>query len=117
MNRHHDVQMDGSDSCNDYVPGTVNLDFISVSGAANSLVNPNLRQPMTTETTGSFEHELRENLGVHAVYVFRQQTGNYDSAGWNVARPYGAPRHSRHVRTPAPTASWAPRMMLACHLL
>jgi hypothetical protein len=77
------------------VPGTVNLnlngpDFISVSGAANSLVNQNLRQPMTTETTGSFEREPRENLGVHAVYVFRRQTGTYDSAGWNVARPYSA---------------------------
>jgi carboxypeptidase family protein len=80
---------------NDYVPGTVNLnlngpDFISVSGAANNRVNPNLQQPMTTEATGSFERELRENLGLHAVYVFRRQTNNYDSAGWNVARPYSA---------------------------
>jgi amidase len=76
---------------NDYVPGTVNLnlngpDFISVAGAANNVI-PTLRQPMTTEATGSFERELRENLAVHAQYVFRRQTGNFDAAGWNVARP------------------------------
>jgi hypothetical protein len=45
---------------------------------------------MTTEATTSFEQEVAENLGFHAVYVYRRQTGNFDTAGWNVARPTNA---------------------------
>jgi outer membrane receptor protein involved in Fe transport len=81
--------------CQCYVPGTVNLalngpDFISVAGASNAIVNPSLKQPMTYEASASFERELVENLGFNAQYVYRSVRGNFDSAGWNVARPYNA---------------------------
>jgi hypothetical protein len=45
----------------DYKPGDVNLDlngpdFISITGATNNIINPNLKQPMTNEATAGFEH-------------------------------------------------------------
>jgi hypothetical protein len=80
---------------NDYVPGTINLslngpDFIGISAAANNILNSHLRQPMTDETTVSFERELRENLGFQVLYVYQNQRDNFDLSGWNVLRPYTA---------------------------
>ena len=80
---------------NDYVPGTVDLnlngpDFVNIAGAANNILNPTLRQPLTKEVTASVEHELMENLGFRALYVFQHQKDNYDLTGWNVLRPLSA---------------------------
>ncbi|MBI1875602.1 MAG: TonB-dependent receptor [Acidobacteria bacterium] len=75
-----------------YTPGEVNLDtsgpdFISISGARNRIINPDLKQPMTTEVTASLEREVAQNLGVHVGYVFRTLDNLYAFGGINVLRP------------------------------
>jgi hypothetical protein len=80
------------DGNGDYTRGEVNLDsngpdFIDITGARNNILNPNLKQPMTTEGTVFVEHELAQNLGVRAGYVFRRLQNYYDSPGPNVLRP------------------------------
>jgi hypothetical protein len=77
----------------DYDPGEVDLDlngpdFVSVSGASNNILNPDLKQPMTTEVTASIERELRQNLGVHGIYVFKREGNN--SRRINALRPLSA---------------------------
>jgi carboxypeptidase family protein len=74
-----------------YDPGEVNLDsngpdFISLTGSANNIINPNLRQPHTHEITGSFERELRTNMSARMLYVYRHAVDDYQDV--NVLRPY-----------------------------
>lgn len=89
----------------DYDAGEVNLDlngpdYVSITGAANNLLNPDLRQPTTTEATASFERELRENLGFRALYVFKRLTDDY--ANTNVRRPRSAYNIPLTRRDPGP---------------
>ena len=77
----------------DYDPGEVNLaptsaDFISVSGAANNILNTDLGQPVTHEVSLSIERELAANFSAKALYVYKRQNNLYDQI--NVLRPYSA---------------------------
>jgi hypothetical protein len=77
----------------DYDTGEVNLDtnstdFISVSGASNNLLNPDLRQPLTTEATASIERELLPNVAVRGTYVYKKEDNLYRQI--NVLRPLEA---------------------------
>lgn len=61
----------------DYNGGEVDLsltgrDFVSTSGAASTLLNPDLQQPRTYEMTASLERELLSNFSVKAVYVYNR---------------------------------------------
>ena len=79
-----------------YQPGEANLrlndptntDFVSITAASNRVMNPNLEQPSTWETTGSFERELAPNMGIRAMYVYKVVSGS--TTNINTARPYGA---------------------------
>ena len=78
-----------------YQPGEVNFDtsstgpdFVSITAASSSVLNPALRQPKTWETTASFERELAPNLGFRTMYVHRRLVDYFDSTGPNIKRPY-----------------------------
>ena len=78
-----------------YQPGEVNFDtsssgpdFVSITAASSSVLNPALREPKTWETTASFERELAPNLGFRTMYVHRRLVDYFDSTGPNVKRPY-----------------------------
>jgi hypothetical protein len=76
----------------DYDAGEVNLDtngpdFVSVTGASNNLLNPDLKQPMTTEATASLEHELLPNIAIRGTYVYKREHNLYRQI--NVLRPVG----------------------------
>jgi hypothetical protein len=105
--RWHDLDGNGL-----YEPGEVNLDtspagdLLSISGAGSSTLNRNLKQPMTNEVTASFERELRANLAVRALYVFKNIVNNYDTT--NVARPRGAYSIPLTRRVPGPDGTLGP---------
>ena len=84
-----------TDGNRDYTPGEVNLgpgspDYITQTGANTNIFNPDLKQPMTTEATLSFERELATNVGLRLGYVFRHRRDAFSNAGPNVLRPYDA---------------------------
>jgi hypothetical protein len=60
---------------------------------------------MTYEATASFERELMENVSFTAEYTFRDQRNNFDTLGWNVARPYSAYNIPVVVNVPGPTGT------------
>lgn len=108
-NSQSDVIFRWTDPNNDhkYNPGEVNLalngpDFISITAASNRKVNPDLRQPLTTEATASFERELMSNLGARVGYVYRQRIDTYTFAGVNVLRPRSAYNIPLTRRDPGP---------------
>jgi hypothetical protein len=77
----------------DYDAGEVDLDtngtdFISVTGASNNLLNPDLRQPLTTEATVSLERELLPNVALRGTYVYKKEDSLYRQI--NVLRPLDA---------------------------
>lgn len=89
----------------DYTPGEVNLDlnggdFLSITGSANNVNNPDLRQPMTNEFTAGFERELANNLGFRTLYVYKDFVDNVVSV--NVARPRSAYNIPLTRRDPGP---------------
>ena len=96
------------DGNGNYTPGEVNLalnnnpDFISITAASNRRVNPDLRQPVTTEATASFERELMNNVGVRIGYVFRRRVDLYSFGGINVLRPRSAYNIPLQRRDPGP---------------
>ena len=70
--RWHDLNGDGN-----YQPGEVNLDlngpdFLSVTGATNNRVNPNLKLPHTHEATTSLERELGKGLSIRGLFVYKK---------------------------------------------
>ncbi len=76
-------------------PGETNLsleagnpDFISITAAKNSALNPDLKQPRTWESTVSFERELVPSLAFRSMYIYRRLV-NYLSTV-NTLRPYDA---------------------------
>jgi len=76
-----------------YQPGEVNLnlngpDFVSISAASNRVLNPNLKQPTTWETTASYERELAASLGVRAMYIYKTVADQLTDI--NTLRPYSA---------------------------
>jgi hypothetical protein len=78
----------------DYDPGEVDLnlnggaDFISVSGATNNIMNPDLQQPVTHEVSLSLEREVMPNTSAKILYVYKRQNNLYRSI--NILRPYSA---------------------------
>jgi hypothetical protein len=83
------------DGNNDYTPGEVNLgtsvtapDFLSVTGASNNILNPDLEQPVTHEVSAGLEREVMALFSAKVLYVYKRQNGLYESS--NVLRPYGA---------------------------
>jgi hypothetical protein len=91
---------------NDYTPGEINLDlngpdFLSVSGGTNTLVNPDLRVPVTHEVTASLEREFFESWSVRGLYVY---TNVVDTAvtSVNVLRPYEVWNQPFTRRDPGP---------------
>lgn len=95
------------DGNGNYTPGEVNLalngpDFLSITAASNRRVNPDLRQPVTTEATTSFERELMGNVGVRVGYVFRRRIDLYSFGGINVLRPRSAYNIQLRRRDPGP---------------
>jgi len=90
---------------NDYDPGEVDLgtnglDFISVSGASNNILNPDLEEPRTHEMSLGYERELMANFSAKVLYVYKRQNGLYRSI--NVLRPYGAYSVPLTRRDPGP---------------
>jgi hypothetical protein len=75
----------------DYDAGEVNLntnsgDFVSISGASNNILNPDLRNPRTMQATASVEHELMPNFGARFSYFYSRNQDEYETV--NVLRPY-----------------------------
>ena len=98
-----------TDGNGNYTPGEVDLnlngnDFISISSAANRRFNSDLRQPITSEVTVSFERELLANLGFHAGYVFRHRKDYYSNSngGPNELRPRSVYNIPLRRRDPGP---------------
>jgi len=78
-----------------YEPGEVNLDtspsgpdFLGIAGASSAVLNPNLKEPKTWESTASFERELAPALGFRAMYVYRRLVNYFDTPGPNILRPF-----------------------------
>lgn len=93
------------DGNNDYTPGEVDLnpngrDFLTVSGATNNIVNPDLRQPAIQEVTTALERELMANFGAKLYYVYRREMRLYEPV--NVLRPYSAYNIPLVRRDPGP---------------
>jgi hypothetical protein len=83
-----------------YQPGEVNLDvngtdFKSITAASNQILNPNLREPNTWETTASFEREMAANMGLRVMYVYKLVSDSIVNStntlvSINTLRPYSA---------------------------
>ena len=76
-----------------YEPGEVNLDpngpdSLGIAGASSAVLNPNLKEPKTWESTASFERELAPALGFRAMYVYRRLVSYFDTPGPNILRPF-----------------------------
>jgi hypothetical protein len=65
------------------------VDFLSVSGPANNIVNPDLEWGRSHEVTASLEREIGAGVAVRGLYVYKQvvqETGSQTFV--NVLRPY-----------------------------
>jgi len=79
-----------------YEPGEVNLDlkdpnnadFKTITAASNRILNPNLKEPNTWETTASYEREMASSLGLRVMYVYKLLSGS--TTNINTLRPYDA---------------------------
>lgn len=88
--RWHDLNGD-----NFYQTGETNLnlngaDFVSVNGAVGNKVTSDLKQPLYSEFSGSYERELAPTVGFTASYAYRRVDNQYDLPGPNALRPPGA---------------------------
>jgi outer membrane receptor protein involved in Fe transport len=88
-----------------YQPGEVNLDpngsdFVSVAGATNAIVNPDLKWPHTHQIATSFEQQIGTSVSARALYVYKKITNDYQFV--NVARPFSAFDIPVSVRDPGP---------------
>jgi hypothetical protein len=93
------------DGNNDYTPGEVNLnvngpDFISTTGAANNIYNPDLQRPQQHEVTAVFDRELLANMAARVGYVYKRNVNA--TATVNVLRPYSAYDIALQRRDPGP---------------
>jgi hypothetical protein len=79
-------------SC-DFVPGTVDFsttgnNYISATGGANTLPNPDLKQNKNYEASVRLDRQLFANVGVGFGYVYHRHTNWYGTGNVNVGRPY-----------------------------
>ena len=77
----------------DYDPGEVNLDtngadFVSITGGANNLLNPDLENPRTYEATVGVDRELMANFSARIGYLYVRSADLFDTI--NIRRPYDA---------------------------
>jgi hypothetical protein len=91
--------------CRCYVPGTISLDpngpdVLGVSGATNTVVNPDLNLVRTHEATTSLERELPGRMAVRALYVYKREAGT--EATINTLRPYSVWNQQVTARDPGP---------------
>lgn len=94
-----------TDGNNDYTPGEVNLntngpDFVSISGAANNVLNPDIKGPYTHEIAASVERELMRDFSARVTYVYKSQIDLI--ADVNILRPYSAWNIALNRRDPGP---------------
>ena len=75
-------------------------DFVSITAASNYLLNPQLKEPNTWESTASYERELAEGLGVRVMYINRIVSGGRVTI--NPKRPYDAYNVPITRRDPGP---------------
>jgi hypothetical protein len=99
--RWHDLNGDGA-----YQPGEVNLnlngqDFIGITGANNSIINPSLMLPHTHEATGSIERELPAHMSVRGLFVYKRGIASYITT-FNTLRPYSVYNQGLTRRDPGP---------------
>lgn len=90
---------------NDYDPGEVNLDlngldFVSLSGSTNNLINPDVKWPRTHELSLSLERELPGNMSVRGLYVYKREVDLYGNV--NILRPYEVWNRQFTRRDPGP---------------
>ena len=110
--RWRDLNGDGN-----YQAGETNLDlngadFLSVSGAANNLINPDLRLPHTHEVTASLERELGQGMSIRGLFVYKRAVdlnttpslsgGNAGRTSINILRPYSVYDQVFQRRDPGP---------------
>jgi hypothetical protein len=93
------------DGNNDYTPGEVNLDpngpdFLSVTGATNNVVNPDLKLARTHEVTGAIERELAGTLSIRGLYVYKKVLDQFGTV--NLRRPYSVFNRPFTRRDPGP---------------
>jgi hypothetical protein len=93
--RWHDLDGDKQ-----YQPGEVNLDpngpdFVGIASASgattalpNPVVNPNLKEPYTNESSVTWEQELQQGLSVRGLLIYKTVNGLYDQV--NALRPFDA---------------------------
>lgn len=77
----------------DYDTGEVNLDlngpdFLSITGAANNKINPDLELPRTYQWQATLEQQFTNNLAATLSYIYLRQSKLYELV--NVLRPYSA---------------------------
>jgi hypothetical protein len=77
----------------DYDPGEVNLDkngpaFLSITGAANNILNSDLKVARTYQYQATLEQEIMPNLAATISFVRLRQNNLYQFV--NVLRPYSA---------------------------
>ena len=110
--RWRDLNRDGN-----FQPGEVNFDlngadFLSVSGATNSLINPDVRLPHTHEVTASLERELGQGMSIRGLFVYKRLVdanttpnltgGNPGRTAINILRPYSVYDQVFTRRDPGP---------------
>jgi outer membrane receptor protein involved in Fe transport len=88
-----------------YQPGEVNLDlngpdFITVAGATNTIVNPDLKQANAHQVSTSLERDLGGRLSLRVLYVLNYLTDQNQAI--NVLRPYSVYTLRRTRRDPGP---------------
>jgi hypothetical protein len=98
--RWRDLNNDG-----EYQAGEVNFDlngsdFLSVSGATNNFVNPDLRLPHTHEASASIERELGRGLSVRGLYVHKRVIDSFQNV--NTLRPASVYDQAFTRRDPGP---------------
>jgi hypothetical protein len=79
------------DGNGDYTPGEINLDpngpdVLSITGAANTIVNPDLKLARTQEVTASVEREMPGGVSIRGLYVFKREGRMH--ARYNTLRPF-----------------------------
>lgn len=88
-----------------YQPGEVNLDvngpdFLTVSGASNNVINPELEHPVQHEVTAQLERDLGFNMSIRGLYVYKGAYGQ--TVNTNILRPYSAWNRAFSRRDPGP---------------
>jgi hypothetical protein len=88
-----------------YEPGEIDLNvngpaFLSVAGATNNVVNPDLKVVATHEASASIEQGLGSNLSLRGLWVYKRVLNN--TADANILRPFSVWNRAFTRRDPGP---------------